>query len=141
MRAGFWLSMALLVVTACSDDRDVRHDALLLLDRYERIQDEDPARRMQHIEAFAKVPVTEPKLVALRDDCARFHRLLLKAETVHATAPSRADLAALSQEEQAAAARDVAEAGDAIRAVRILGPACIDRMGELRARYPRRAAR
>lgn len=73
-------------VTSCGDDR-VRNEAMLFLDRYERIdQEQPPDVRRPLVEELRDLTLVTPDVVHARDACVDAHLTLLEAEERHATA-------------------------------------------------------
>jgi hypothetical protein len=79
-------AVALVALVGCGDDR-VRNEAMLFLDRYERIDQEQPVDvRRPLVEELRDLSLVTPDVVHARDACVDAHMMLLEAEERHAAA-------------------------------------------------------
>ena len=140
------VAVGALVVLAFFMDRDdrSRNDALLLLDRYEGIDVDDPVEeRRTRIEALAAIPLGDGTADRVRDACVEAHRLLIRAEDTSATARglfAQATRGGGAEDDIPTAVRAdiesaLSESNDALTEARDRMPRCLSEMRTLEVRF------
>lgn len=77
--------LALLALAAC--EPDTRNDAVIFLDRVQRLDLDDPiAQRRRLVESLSSLPLQASEVVSARDACVEAHETIIEAEELTANA-------------------------------------------------------
>ena len=131
------LALAVLLV-AC--EPDARNDAVIYLDRVQRLDLDDPvAERRRLVESLASLPLSAPEVVSARDACVEAHQTILEAEGHTASAreaveryPEESDIPIPIRQR---IERDITRSNQLIERSRAMFDACHRLTRDLEVRY------
>lgn len=139
-------TLALLVLALLGCEPDARNDAIIFLDRVQRIDLDDPlAERRRHVESLASLPLSAPEVQRARDACVEAHQTILSAEEL--TQGARAEVERYEEESQIPIATrqrietDIRRSNALIERSRALFDTCHRLTRDLEVRYRSRRAR
>jgi hypothetical protein len=143
------ISTVLWLAACACDDTQTRNEAMLFIDRFEDIDVDDPLEeRRAAIDGVRNLALTDPTVVAARDQCVSAYGALIEAEDQHDLArhmlvstflPDGGEMPVppeLADQINAA----IAHSDEAIARTQELMPRCTRAVGQLERRFPRHAS-
>ena len=136
------LALLTLVATLLGCEPDARNDAIIFLDRVQRIDLDDPlADRQRLMESLASLPLSAPEVTRARDACVEAHQTIIQAESL--TAGARTEIERYEEESQIPITTrqriegDIRRSSDLIERSRSMFDTCHRLTRDLEVRYRR----